>query len=87
MQLKPEQHANEYHYGRAPDGQAAGFGPLIVVEVADESHAVELILDPLPCETFDDHDVTRYLTPDEARDLAAMLWHKADMADRRAGIR
>lgn len=87
MHISPEQHRTEYHHGRAPAGRSAGSGPLISVELTDEYPTIDLVLDPLPAETFDDRDVTRTLTADEARDLAAMLWHKAEMADRRAGLR
>ena len=35
----------------------------------------------------DDKDAVVTLTSDEARELAAMLWHHADEADRRMGLR
>lgn len=57
-----------------------GIAPEILVHQRDAS--VVLCLDPLPGETYDDQDVTRYLTPEEARELAAMLWHHADELER-----
>lgn len=82
MLLRPSYHSSEYQHGRAPGGRSA-VGPELSVDRDEEGFHVEINLDPLPCETFDDRDVTRYLTTDEARELAAMLWHHADELDRR----
>lgn len=84
--IRPEAHNQEYHHGRAPAGRSV-VGPEIYVDVIDEGLDVTLGLDPLPAETFDDRNVARTLTPFEARELAAMLNHAADQADRRAGLR
>lgn len=55
----------------------------ISVELDDDGgHTVRLVVEAEPSETFDDRDVDRYLTPPEARALAAMLWHFADQAER-----
>lgn len=48
----------------------------------DDDNAVRLTIKAQPGETFDDRDVARALLPDEARALAAMLWHYADEARR-----
>lgn len=85
MHLRPTNHSSEYHNGRGPAGRSVT-GPEITVETADECGGVHLIFDPLPAETFDDRDVTRTLEPDEARELAAMLWHHADATDRARGL-
>lgn len=81
--LRPESHRSEYHHGRAPDGYSAATGPTIEVEAEDEGLGVRLTLDPLPVETLDDRPVDRILTPEEARALAAVLWHVADEQERR----
>lgn len=86
MHIFPDSLRSEWHHGRAPSGRSPGFGPLISVELDDEL-GVRVTIEPVAAETFDDRDVDRTLTADEARDLAAMLWHKAEMADRRAGLR
>lgn len=85
MFLRPDAHKDEYHHGRAPAGRSVD-GPTIAVE-QDEDTGVRVTLEPLPTETFDDRDVDRSLTAPEARELAAMLWHHAEEADRRAGLR
>jgi len=82
MHLRPSYHTGEYGYGRAPAGRSAA-GPEITVEREDEGPGVTLTLEPLPAETFDDRDVNRTLTPNEARELAAMLWHHANEQERR----
>lgn len=79
--LRPEAHRSEYHHGRAPSGRATS-GPEISVDTDDERSFVRLTLDPLPGETFDDRDVDRIFTADEARTLAALLVHHADELDR-----
>lgn len=86
LYLRPDSHSSEYQHGRAPAGRSA-VGPTIATDVGpDGEWTVVLALDPLPAETFDDRDIDRTLTPAEARELAAMLWHHADAADRRAGL-
>lgn len=71
MHLRPEAH--RYTGGR----------PEISVDLDDEYGAtVILSIEAGPGETFDDRDLDRTLTPAEARALAAMLWHQADMAER-----
>ena len=87
MHIRPEQHASEYQHGRAPDGYSAATGPELTVEQMEDGPGVAMILDPMPTETLEDREVTRYLTSPEARELAAMLWHHADEADRRMGLR
>lgn len=69
MFLRPEAH--RYSGGR----------PEISVEV-DDDYAVRLSIEAEPGETFDDRDLDRTLTTTEARELAAMLWHHADQAER-----
>lgn len=55
----------------------------ISVELDDDAgRTVRLVVEAEPGETFDDRDVDRYLTAPEARALAAMLWHFAEMAER-----
>lgn len=69
----------------APEGHRStrGDNAEISVELDDaEGRNVRLVVEPEPGETFDDRDVDRYLTPPEARALAAMLWHFADQAER-----
>ena len=56
--------------------------PEIVVELAEDRYAVLLTLEAGPGETLEDRDLWRELSPDEARSLAAMLTHQADMAER-----
>lgn len=80
LSLRPIHHRDEYHHGRAPAGRSVT-GPEISVE-PDEDGFVRLTLDPLSGETFDDRDIDRTLTPAEARELAAILWHHADELDR-----
>lgn len=87
MHIRPDYHKDEYGHGRAPAGRHDGFGPEISVEQEEDGSGVTIILDPLPAETFDDRDVSRTLTSPEARELAAMLWHHAEEADRRMGLR
>lgn len=82
MHLRPSYHAGEYSYGRAPAGRSTA-GPELTVAREDDGSGVTLTLEPLPAETFDDRDVIRTLTPDEARELAAMLWHHANEQERR----
>lgn len=82
LYLRPTYHRSEYQHGRAPAGYSVT-GPELFVDVADELSGVLLSLDPLPGETFDDRTVERTLTSDEARELAAILWHHADALDRR----
>jgi hypothetical protein len=53
------------------------------VELDDERRYVTVTLDPEPGETFDDRAVTRYLTADEAREIAAALVHYAGELERR----
>lgn len=71
MFLRPEAHAY------------AGHRPEISVDVDDQGANVVLTIEAGPGETLEDADLWRYLTPAEARGLAAMLWHQADMAERR----
>ncbi len=87
MHIIPEAHRDEYHHGRAPAGRSV-VGPRFSVEADPEgAPVVWLRLDPLPTETLEDQDVDRTLTAAEAREVAAMLWHHADEADRRNGLR
>lgn len=82
MHIRPECHWSEWDHGRQPTGYLAGSKPEISVEVGEDSD-VALTLDPINDEhTF---GISRFLTSGEARDLAAMLNHAADMADRRMG--
>lgn len=83
MYLRPDNDRQLYHHGRAPAGRSAGEGPTISVTAEDEGGGVVLTLDPHPAETFDDRDIDRTLSPDEARELAAMLVHHADEQDRK----
>lgn len=73
LTIKPEDHRSG----------SRGRHLAISVDFADASPRVELHLEAADGETFDDSDVDRYLTPDEARALAAALWHIADEVDRR----
>lgn len=58
--------------------------PEISVDVGEDGDGdVYLVIEADAKETFDDRDLSRVLTPDEARNLAAILWHSADMAERR----
>jgi len=86
LYIRPDAHNQEWFHGRAPAGRSASTGPTISVDV-DEEGGVSLCFEPCPLETIDDRDIDRTLTPDEAREVAAMLWHQADAADRRAGLR
>ena len=86
MHIRPTYHKDEYQHGRAPAGRSVT-GPEITVEQVDDGFGVYLHLDPTPLETLDDRGITRTLTPDEARELAAMLWHHADAADHNFGLR
>lgn len=71
MFLRPEAH--RYTGGR----------PEISVELDDDhGTTVVLVIEAGPGETLDDRDLWRTLTAPEARALAAMLWHQADMAER-----
>ena len=71
MILRPEAH------------RCTGGAPEISVELDDDhGTTVVLSLEAGPGETLDDRDLWRSLTPTEARELAAMLWHKADAAER-----
>jgi hypothetical protein len=71
MFLRPEAH--RYSGGR----------PEISVDLDDDhGTTVVLTIEAGPGETFDDRDLWRSLTPTEARELAAMLWHQADAAER-----
>lgn len=54
----------------------------ISVERADDELLVRLTLDSEAGETFDDRDVDRFLSPAEARELAAALYHHAEELDR-----
>lgn len=63
--------------------QSSGHRPEISVEPVDDGSGVRLTIEAEAGETFDDRDVDRILTPDEARELAAMLWHHADELERR----
>ena len=87
MHIRPDAHRSEYHHGRAPDGYSAAAGPEITVEQEEDGPGVTLGLDPLPTETLEDRPISRTFTSPEARELAAMLWHHADEADRRMGLR
>ena len=60
----------------------AGRRTAITVSLSDERQPV-LTLEAEPGETFDDADVDRWLSPEECRALAAMLWHAAEEAERR----
>lgn len=74
MFLRPEAH-------RYPGGR-----PEISVDLDDDDGtaptAVLLTIEAGPGETLDDLDLGRILSPEEARSLAAMLWHQADAAER-----
>lgn len=70
MFLRPEAH--QYTGGR----------PEITVEPAEDRGAILLTIEAGPGETLEDRDLWRELSPAEARALAAMLWHQADMAER-----
>ena len=87
MHIRPENHRSEYQHGRAPDGYSAATGPEVTVEQEDDGSGIVLTLDPLPTETLEDREVSRTFTSPEARELAAMLWHHAEEADRRMGLR
>lgn len=87
MHIRPSYHRDEYQHGRAPDGYSAAAGPEITVEQEEDGSGVTLGLDPLPTETLEDRPISRTFTSPEARELAAMLWHHADEADRRMGLR
>ena len=87
MHIRPSYHRDEYQHGRAPDGFSAFTGPEVTVEQEEDGSGVTLHLDPLPTETLEDRMVSRTFTSPEARELAAMLWHHADEADRRMGLR
>lgn len=68
---------SQHARGTYPSGTHA------VVELDDDGgHTVSLTIDSEPGETFDDRPVTRYLTPLEARSLAAVLVHFATEAER-----
>lgn len=69
------------HYGDANRPEIA------VVDQTDDPGLVCLLLGAATAETFDDRDIERLLTPSEARELAAMLWHHADRADHAIGYR
>jgi hypothetical protein len=60
-----------------------GCRPEISVEIDDGGPMVYLTIEAVPLETIDDADIGRILLPDEARAFAAMLWHCADMAERK----
>ncbi len=87
MHIRPDNHAAAYQHGRAPDGYSAATGPEITVEQEEDGPGVTLHLDPLPTETLEDRPISRTLYGPEARELAAMLWHHAEEADRRMGLR
>lgn len=87
MHIRLNSERDLYHNGRAPDGYSAATGPELTIEQIDDGYGVTLLLDPHPAETIDDHPIVRELSPDEARELAAALWHHADAADRRHGLR
>lgn len=88
LYLRPDRDRDEYGHGRAPAGRSAASGPTIGIGNDEEgAPTVVLSLEPRPAETFDDRDIDRELTADEARELAAALWHFAEMADRAAGLR
>lgn len=55
---------------------------ITVDQQAEHDGTVDLTLEAVDAETFDDRDIDRNLTADEARALAAALWHFADMAER-----
>ena len=75
MHLRPA-----YHHSITGDAE-------ITVEQEEDGPGVTMTLEPEPSETFDDAPISRTLTSSEARELAAMLWHHADEADRRLGLR
>lgn len=87
MHIRPNNHRTAYQFGTVPDGYSAAAGPELTVEQEDDGAGVMLILDPLPGETLEDRQIDRLLTSPEARELAAMLWHHAEEADRRLGLR
>ena len=87
MHIRPDYHSAEYQYGRAPDGYSAATGPEVSIEQEEDGTGVTLHLDPLPTETLEDRPIHRNFTSAEARELAAMLWHHANEADRRLGLR
>lgn len=75
------------------DGAEPGQGyPLrpyeIGVGLTDDDFTIELVVDLYSREIDAGRaGIERTLTADEARNLAAMLNHAADMTDRRAGLR
>lgn len=87
MHIRPDYHASEYQHGRAPDGYSAATGPEVTVGQEEDGSGVTLVLDPLPTETLEDRTISRTFTSAEARELSAMLWHHAEEADRRMGLR
>ena len=87
MHIRPDNHRSAYHFGIVPDGYSAATGPEVSVEQEEDGAGVTLGLDPLPSETLEDRPIVRTFTSPEARELAAMLWHHADEADRRMGLR
>lgn len=87
MHIRPDYHAAEYQHGRAPDGYSAATGPEVSIEQEEDGTGVTLHLDPLPTETLEDRPIHRNFTSAEARELAAMLSHHANEADRRLGLR
>lgn len=86
MHMRLESTRDDYQYGRAPAGRSVT-GPEITVEQEEDGPGINLILDPGHAETLDDRDIIRGLTSAEARELAGMLWHHAEEADRRMGLR
>lgn len=56
--------------------------PTPEISVDTDEGYVDLTLESDTGETFDDRNISRTLDPSEARALAAMLWHFADMAER-----
>lgn len=87
MRITLDADRSAYQLGRIPDGYSADRGPELTIEQDEDGYGVRLMLDPHPAETLDDRQIDRTLTPAEARELAAALWHHADTADRRIGLR
>lgn len=65
-----------------PTSHRGGGGRPAIVVSCDEGQPT-LTVEAAAGETFDDKDIDRWLSPEECRALAAMLWHAAEEAERR----